>query len=61
MRVGGVWDVVDLGTTFREERNGIWWVSNFSEDGVMDLVSIKMRNTRTGMVEVHVASGKGGN
>jgi predicted HNH restriction endonuclease len=46
------------GSTFVQETNGVWSLIDFNKDGVLDLTYIKYQNTRTGKVEVHVASGK---
>ncbi|KAE8147857.1 hypothetical protein BDV25DRAFT_26282 [Aspergillus avenaceus] len=50
--------VQEVGTTFYPEDNGFWELSDFNHDGVLDLVYIKTKNTGTGRVEVHVASGR---
>ncbi|KAH8428037.1 FG-GAP repeat domain-containing protein [Aspergillus melleus] len=49
--------VQEVGTTFYPEDNGVWQMVDFDRDGKLDLVYIKNRNTGTGKVEVHVASG----
>lgn len=44
-------------TVFRNENNGVWTLYDYDGDGILDLVYIKTRNTASGRVEVHVASG----
>jgi len=53
--------IVERGTTFFPESDGFWCFLDCNRDGVPDLVFIKTGpNTGTGMVEVHIASGKQG-
>ncbi|KAI0444358.1 hypothetical protein F4803DRAFT_573091 [Xylaria telfairii] len=47
----------DTATVFTNEDNGVWSLYDYDGDGVLDLVYIKTKNTSTGKVEVHVASG----
>ncbi|KAJ5931008.1 hypothetical protein N7466_006501 [Penicillium verhagenii] len=49
--------ILETGTTFAPENNGVWQIIDFDGDGKPDLVYIKTSNTGTGKVEVHVASG----
>ncbi|KAG2027857.1 hypothetical protein GB937_000302 [Aspergillus fischeri] len=49
--------IKEVGTTFLPEDNGNWQMADFDGDGILDLIYIKTRNTGTGRVEVHVASG----
>lgn len=51
-----------LGTTtvFRNDNNGVWTLYDYDGDGILDLVYIKTRDTASGRVEVHVASGASG-
>ncbi|KNG87514.1 putative FG-GAP repeat protein [Aspergillus nomiae NRRL 13137] len=49
--------ILETGTTFYPEDNGVWQMADFDHDGKLDLIYIKTRNTGTGKVEVHVASG----
>ncbi|KAB8073359.1 hypothetical protein BDV29DRAFT_191790 [Aspergillus leporis] len=49
--------ILETGTTFYPEDNGVWQMADFDRDGKLDLIYIKTRNTGTGKVEVHVASG----
>ncbi|PQE20484.1 FG-GAP repeat protein [Rutstroemia sp. NJR-2017a BBW] len=50
--------LLDVGSTFVQETNGPWALVDWNKDGVLDLVYIKIKNTGTGTVEVHVATGK---
>jgi hypothetical protein len=50
--------ILDTGTTFTPETDGVWLMADYDQDGVPDLVFIKTSNTATGTVEVHIASGK---
>ena len=49
--------ILDTGTTFAPETDGVWLMADYDRDGVPDLVFIKTSNTGTGKVEVHIASG----
>jgi len=49
--------VLDVGTVFTEETNGVWKLIDYNKDGILDLTYIKYQNTGSGTVEVHVASG----
>lgn len=49
--------VLETGTTFLPETDGVWTLADWNGDGIPDLIFIKTSNTRTGEVEVHVASG----
>jgi len=49
--------VLDVASVFTEEQNGIWKLIDFNKDGLLDLTYIKYKNTGSGDVEVHVASG----
>jgi hypothetical protein len=44
-------------TAFSQEQNGVWQLADYDEDGILDLIYIKNRNTASGKVEVRVASG----
>ncbi|KAI1353324.1 hypothetical protein F5Y01DRAFT_303304 [Xylaria sp. FL0043] len=48
---------LEKATVFGNEDNGSWSLYDYDGDGLLDLVYIKTRNTRTGKVEVRVASG----
>ena len=48
---------LEVGTTFDPETDGTWLMAQFDSGDVPDLVFIKTRNTSTGKVEVHIASG----
>ncbi|KAI1282915.1 hypothetical protein F5Y07DRAFT_200942 [Xylaria sp. FL0933] len=48
---------LETATVFGNEDNGSWSLYDYDGDGVLDLVYIKTRDTRTGKVEVRVASG----
>ena len=48
--------ILDVGTTFAPETDGVWLMADYDRDGIPDLVFIKTRNTGTGTVEVHIAS-----
>jgi hypothetical protein len=45
--------IVETGTTFALEQDGVWLMADYDRDGIPDLVFIKTANT----VEVHIASG----
>ena len=49
--------VLETGTTFGNETDGVWTLADWNGDGRPDLIFIKTGNTGTGRVEVHVASG----
>ncbi|GAP84323.2 putative fg-gap repeat protein [Rosellinia necatrix] len=48
---------LETATAFGNEDNGVWSLYDYDGDGVLDLVYVKTRNTGSGRVEVHVASG----
>jgi len=48
--------ILETGTTFLPENNGVWTMADFSGTGKLDLIYIKNQNTPSGRVEVHVAS-----
>jgi hypothetical protein len=48
--------IFELGTTFAVENNGSWRFADYDKDGVPDLCYIKIANTPSNYVEVHVAS-----
>jgi len=50
--------ILETGTTFTPETDGVWMMADYDKDGIPDLVFIKTSNTGTGLVEVHIASGK---
>ncbi len=47
--------IIETGTTFGPETDGVWMLGDYDHDGIPDLVFIKTSNVRK--VEVHVASG----
>mgnify|MGYP000843907989 CR=1 FL=1 len=49
--------ILETETTFDCEDNGIWTMGDYTGAGILDLVFIKTKNTPSGKVEVHVASG----
>ena len=49
--------ILETGTTFAPETDGVWLMADYDRDGIPDLVFIKTANTGTGTVEVHIASG----
>ncbi|KAG0351710.1 hypothetical protein BG005_008792 [Podila minutissima] len=49
--------VLEVPTTFANENDGTWLMTNWDRDGIPDLVYIKTNNTPNGHVEVHVAAG----
>ena len=49
--------VLETGTTFLPENDGVWSLADWNGDGHLDLIFIKTGITGTGRVEVHVASG----
>ncbi len=49
--------VLEVGTTFGLESDGVWRMASFNATGVSDLVFLKTANTPNGHVEVHVAAG----
>jgi FG-GAP-like repeat len=52
--------ILETATTFANETDGTWLMTDWDGDGTPDLVFIKTRNTPNGHVEVHVASGQSG-
>lgn len=50
--------ILDTPTTFVNETDGVWTLTDWKGDGNQDLIFIKTGNTGTGKVEVHVASGE---
>ncbi|KAJ3555123.1 hypothetical protein NPX13_g10426 [Xylaria arbuscula] len=52
--------IVDSGSTFGQENNGVWQLIDATNDGVPDLAYIKTKTTGTGLVEVHIASSSSG-
>jgi hypothetical protein len=50
--------ILETGTTFAPETDGVWLMADYDQDGIPDLVFIKTSNTAAGSVEVHIASGK---
>ena len=48
--------ILETGTTFAPEADGVWLMADYEGDGIPDLVFIKTANTGTGTVEVHIAS-----
>ncbi|MCJ1396806.1 hypothetical protein MMC18_009698 [Xylographa bjoerkii] len=49
--------VLETGTTFGLEYDGVWTMADTTGDGKLDLIFIKIANTPSGRVEVHIASG----
>jgi hypothetical protein len=49
--------VLETATTFVNENDGIWLMTDWDGDNTPDLAFIKTRNTPSNHVEVHVASG----
>src|SRR6266446_2313108 len=49
--------ILEVPTTFANESDGTWLMTDWDRDGIPDLVFIKTANTPSGHVEVHVASG----
>jgi microsomal dipeptidase-like Zn-dependent dipeptidase len=49
--------LLDIGTRYAPETDGVWTMADYDFDGIPDLVFIKTRNTGTGKIEVHIASG----
>jgi microsomal dipeptidase-like Zn-dependent dipeptidase len=49
--------LLDVGTRYAPETDGVWMMADFDRDGSPDLVFIKTSNTGTGKIEVHIASG----
>ena len=47
--------ILDTGTTFAPETDGVWQMADYSHSGNLDLIFIKTSNTNTNTVEVHVA------
>jgi hypothetical protein len=47
--------ILETPTTFANETDGTWLMTDWDGDGTPDLVFIKTRNTPNGHVEVHVA------
>ncbi|KAE9372708.1 hypothetical protein N431DRAFT_558478 [Stipitochalara longipes BDJ] len=50
--------ILDTGSTFAQENDGVWQLIDADGDGYPDLCYIKTSNTGTGTVEVHIASQK---
>ncbi|KAF9343031.1 hypothetical protein BGX26_006396 [Mortierella sp. AD094] len=53
--------ILDVNTTFVNENDGTWLMTDWDRDGIPDLVFIKTANTANttnGTVEVHIASGR---
>lgn len=48
--------IVETGTTFLPEDDGVFMIADFTASKKDDLVFIKTANTGTNSVEVHVAS-----
>ncbi|KAI0452670.1 hypothetical protein F5B21DRAFT_526661 [Xylaria acuta] len=48
--------ILDTGSTFGQENNGVWQLIDGTNDGVPDLAYIKTSRTGTNSVEVHIAS-----
>lgn len=51
---------VNIATVFGCEDNGVWTTAPTGQNGHLDLVYIKTRNTPNNKVEVHIASGSSG-
>ncbi|KAK5632722.1 hypothetical protein RRF57_008436 [Xylaria bambusicola] len=51
--------IVDTGSIFSQENNGVWQLIDATGDGILDLAYIKTKNTDTHSVEVHIASSSG--
>jgi hypothetical protein len=52
--------IYESGSTFAEETDGTWTLTDFDGDKKLDLCFIKTQNTPSGNVEVHVASASSG-
>ncbi|KAF2965134.1 hypothetical protein GQX73_g8440 [Xylaria multiplex] len=52
--------ILDTGSTFGQENNGVWQLIDATNDGIPDLAYIKTRSTGTNSVEVHIASSSSG-
>ncbi|KAI0810448.1 hypothetical protein GGR55DRAFT_140260 [Xylaria sp. FL0064] len=52
--------ILDTGSTFGQESNGVWQLIDGTGDGIPDLAYIKTRSTGTNSVEVHIASSSSG-
>ncbi|GAW14094.1 hypothetical protein ANO14919_034880 [Xylariales sp. No.14919] len=52
--------ILDTGSTFGQENNGVWQLIDATNDGVPDLAYIKTRSTGTNSVEVHISSSSSG-
>ncbi|KAI1423235.1 hypothetical protein F5Y12DRAFT_758719 [Xylaria sp. FL1777] len=52
--------ILDTGSTFGQENNGVWQLIDATGDAVPDLAYIKTRSTGTNSVEVHIASSSSG-
>ena len=48
--------ILEVGTTFTPENDGVWTMADYTGDGKPDLIFIKTANTDTKKVEVHIAS-----
>ncbi|KAI0517212.1 hypothetical protein F5B22DRAFT_134325 [Xylaria bambusicola] len=51
--------IVDTGSMFSQEDNGVWQLIDATGDGILDLAYIKTKNTKSKSVEVHIASSSG--
>ena len=45
------------GSAFTQEDNGVWGISDYNRDGILDLTYVKYQYAGTGTVEVHAAAG----
>ncbi|KAI1309809.1 hypothetical protein F5Y03DRAFT_382921 [Xylaria venustula] len=52
--------ILDTGSTFGQEDNGVWQLIDATADGIPDLAYIKTKSTGTDSVEVHIASSSSG-
>jgi hypothetical protein len=51
--------ILETGTTFLLEDDGVWRMADYDGDGIPDLIFIKTSHTDTHTVEVHIAAGAG--